>query len=406
MSTASSIRASPIPAREQTRAFVRTFYDQMCGLEQVIWRVAEQELGARARKQRLVVQAVKELSEAYNRGLPPETFREPDLLANLVFFTVADMPKMALALAELALGGELPSGSPLRVLDVGAGCGGMTLGLLGLMDALKLETPLEVTALDSSTRAMELLAQTLDLGRREGVVDRQVKLTTRRQDLSRGPGGGGEADLILVGNLLNELPTPARLPLVRQLLARLAPGGHLVVVEPALKPTARDLHTLRDQLMAAGDATIFGPCTRKGPCPTLESDRDWCVEKRPWRPPPTLQRLIHATGLRRQNVTFSYLSLNRHGATAAGERGGAWRVVSKPLRSKGKRELFLCGEDGRLAAMRLNRHRSADNRPVEALRRGHLTWLEGERRKGRRLVVAEETGVEGLDPANPGQWMG
>lgn len=385
---------------------MRTFYEQMCGLEEVIWKVAEREFGGRARKQRQVVQAVKELSEAYNRGLPPAAPGPAELLANLVFFTVADMPKVALALAELALHDELPTRSPLRVLDVGAGCGGMTLGLLALLDALELETPLEVTALDSSVRSLELLAMTLDLGQREGTLDRQVKLTTRRQDLSHGPGSGGEADLILVGNVLNELPTPARLPLVRQLLARLAPGGHLVVVEPALKPTARDLHTLRDQLLAAGDATVFGPCTRQGPCPALDSDRDWCVEKRPWRPPPSLQRLIHATGLRRQNATFAYLSLNRHGATAAGDRAGAWRVVSKPLRSKGKRELFLCGEAGRLLATRLNRHRAASNRPVEALRRGHLVWLEGARRQGERLVVTEETRVVGEDPADPGQWMG
>ena len=386
-----------------------TFYDHCCRLEEVIWEVAHREFGAQARKQSVVVQGIKDLSEAYNSGRPPAAPGALDLLAGLVFFTVADMPKAALPLAELVLGRELepPAGEPLRVLDVGAGCGGMTLGLLGLLEALDRRPALAVTAVDSNLRSLELLARTVDEARRQEAFSWQLSLTTRRQDLSRGLGDCEEADLILVGNLLNELPSPARLPLVLRLLKQLRPGGHLLVVEPALRPIARDLHALRDQVVAEGAAGIFGPCTRQGPCPALTDDRDWCVEKRSWRPPPQLQRLIHATGLRRQNATFAFLSLNRHGATVCGERGDAWRVVSKPLRSKGKKELFVCGEAGRLLATRLNRHRTSGNRPLEQLRRGHLAWLEGIEQLGeKRIVLGPDTEVTGEDPADPMRWIG
>jgi len=386
-----------------------TFHEHACRLEEAIWQVAIREFGGRARKQREVVRAVLELSESYNRGQPPGNPGTMDLLASLVFFTVADMPKAALPLAELTLQRQLRpavEGAPLRVLDVGAGCGGMTLGLLGLMDALGLGAPLEVTAVDSSARSLELMAMVIDVARREEAVSREVRLNTRCHNLTRGLDGDGEVDLILVGNLLNELPSRARLPLVRRLLQRLSPGGHLLAVEPALKPTARDLHALRDAVLAEQGNTVFGPCTRKGPCPALCGDRDWCVEKRPWRPPTALQRLIHASGLRRQNVTFAYLSVNRHGATASGDRGDAWRVVSKPLRSKGKRELYLCGEPGRLLATRLNRHRSSKNNAMERLRRGHLVWLEEAQQNGeQRLVLTGDTTVQSEDPADPRQWM-
>ena len=387
-----------------------TFHDHAGLLEEAIWKVALREFGPRARKQREVVRGVKELSEAYNTGHPPCPPGPLNLLASLVFFTVADMPKAAHPLAELALRQELlpPDGRQhLRVLDVGAGCGGMSLGLLGLMEALDLRSTLEVTAVDSNARSLELLTMVLDEARRSGAVSREVTLSTLRHDLRRDLDSSREVDLILVGNLLNELPSRARLPLVRRLLDRLGPSGHLLVVEPALKPTARDLHTLRDALVASDEATIFGPCTRGGPCPALCDQRDWCIEKRPWRPPPVLQRLIHATGLRRQNATFSYLSLNRHGATASGSRDSAWRVVSKPLRSKGKRELYLCGPPGRLLATRLSRHRSSENNALERLRRGHLVWLEGAVEKdGRRMVLEPGTVVEGEDPADPRRWIG
>ena len=387
-----------------------TFYDHICRLEEAIWKVAYREFGGRARKQREVVRGIMGLSEAYNSGRPPGTPGPLDQLASLVFFTLADTPKAALPLGELALSQELEPADtqqPMRVLDVGAGCGGMTLGLLGLMNALDLRSDVAVTAVDSNARSLELLAMTLDEARQAGALGRELTLDTRRQDLTRGLDGGEQVDLVLVGNLLNELPSKKRLPLVRRLLQCLRPGGHLLVVEPALKPTARDLHSLRDELMAEGGTSIFGPCTRSGPCPALCSDRDWCIEKRAWRPPTVLQRLIHASGLRRQSATFAYLSLNRHGATAGGSRAGAWRVVSKPLRSKGKRELYLCGPEGRALVTRLNRHRSSSNIPLERLRRGHLAWLDGavEGNAGQRVKVQLATAVEGRDPADPRSWI-
>src|SRR5579863_545057 len=52
-----------------------------------------------------------------------------DLAARAAFFTVADAIKIAIPLAELAGRGALPAREPLRVIDLGAGCGAMSLGL-------------------------------------------------------------------------------------------------------------------------------------------------------------------------------------------------------------------------------------------------------------------------------------
>ena len=52
-----------------------------------------------------------------------------DLAARAAFFTIADAMKIAIPLGELAGRGALPARRPLRVVDLGAGCGAMTLGL-------------------------------------------------------------------------------------------------------------------------------------------------------------------------------------------------------------------------------------------------------------------------------------
>jgi hypothetical protein len=58
-----------------------------------------------------------------------------DLAARAVFFTIADAMKIAIPIGELARRDALPAARPLRVVDVGAGCGAMTLGLAAACDA-------------------------------------------------------------------------------------------------------------------------------------------------------------------------------------------------------------------------------------------------------------------------------
>src|SRR4051812_2339070 len=63
--------------------------------------------------------------------------RDPDgdLAARAAFFTIADAMKIALPLRELAAREALPTRT-LRVTDVGAGCGAMSLGLVVTLAAL------------------------------------------------------------------------------------------------------------------------------------------------------------------------------------------------------------------------------------------------------------------------------
>src|SRR5262249_20604063 len=98
----------------------------------------------------------------------------------------------------------------------------------------------------------------------------------------------------------------------------------------------------------------------------------WCHEDLPVDLPPALAPIARAAGLRWQGLTFSYLVLRKDGKTL----GAGWRVVSDPIVTKGKRELFLCGKVSpdvpaeRLRVQRLDRHTSPANAAFGELVRG------------------------------------
>jgi ribosomal protein RSM22 (predicted rRNA methylase) len=185
-------------------------------------------------------------------------------------------------------------------------------------------------------------------------------------------------DLVVAGNVLNELDPASRLALVERALAGLADGGALILIEPALRQTTRDLHRVRDDVLAAGLAHVFAPCTRAtAPCPALARERDWCHEDRPLALPPRAARLAQATGLRDSGMKFSYLVLRRAAdPLVAAPARAALRVVSEPKRLKGRRECIGCGDSGWVSLRLLSRRRSAANRAYERLRRGDVVLID------------------------------
>jgi ribosomal protein RSM22 (predicted rRNA methylase) len=249
----------------------------------------------------------------------------------------------------------------------------MTLGLAAALP----ERGLAVAALDTDEPALALFAAAVAAA---PSLAGRVSLTTRRADatvpavLPAGP-----FDLIVAGTMLNELPAGAHAPLVRALLGRLAEGGAVVLVEPALRETSRALHSLRDVLLAAGDAHVFAPCTRRGaPCPALADPRDWCHEDRPFQPPPRLRRLVQATGLRERGLKFAYLTLRREAAPLVEVPEGrrALRVVSDALDQKGTIERVLCGDEGRAPMRLLKRDRGEATRALGHAHRGDVVVAE------------------------------
>ena len=339
---------------------------------------------------------VVELSAAYNDpGRARAAMREAGA-ARLGFSFARDVPKGAAAVRELVAVGALPADRPLRVLDLGAGLGATTWGLARALAAAGFKEAIEATWVDSDAEALSL---GMDIVRARGSREGAIALQVRTRTVHAGAplsAPAGRFDVILVGQVLSELDVASPDEIRRQRHAaqlrslleegteRMGDGGVVVVIEPALRDRARHLHRVRDDLASSG-ATIFAPCLHAAPCPALVRDADWCHEDLAVDLPEWLVPVARAAGLRREGLTFSYVVLRRGGrrlvdAVVAPPGAARLRVVSGPIRTKGKLEVFACGEfagPGGLVAsrarlMRLDRDEAPANSTWDRLARGDV----------------------------------
>jgi len=372
----------------------------IASLEAAAWRVVKRRHGPV--RQRELSQQVAEISRRYNRPEGEPLNLSPGLpgrMARLLFFTMADLPKVLLPLAELERAGRLPPGdAPLRAVDLGAGYGALSLGMLLHRAARGERGPVSLLVIDQDAEALETLAELIEELRQDELLPAEVEVQTRTASLSSPPSLDPPLDLVMAGGLINELPRRTEEDLVRAALAALAPHGVALLQEPALRHTSRRLHRLRDSLLASGAATVLAPCTHANPCPMLEGERDWCHERRPWLPPPMLRQLASSTGLRRRDLRFAYLALGAPGAPSLPGREQASRVVSAPLGGKGRLELMLCSDQGRRRVVLLKRHLGPTNRAFSRLDRGHLAWVDGGAPKGQEFRLDQDSQVRGEDP--------
>lgn len=351
-------------------------------LEDALWLAARTVVGDASLAPRALHQAILDRSRRYTSDRDQlSAHRTADLAARAVFFTVADALKVAIPLGELLGRGELPGRRPLRLVDLGAGCGAMALGALvslAARGALALSgnigeisnTPaLDILAIDRDPPALSIArAAITDLARRRGLA---LSIATRDDDVTRVK--LPPADLITMGTVLNELAPPARLELVQRALAALAPDGALIIVEPALRETSRALHELRDAVISSGTAHVFAPCTRAiAPCPALADPSDWCHEDRALQLPYRTAELARVTHLRDGGMKFSYLVLRKTPLALAEPAASAWRIVSAPMPAKGKLEIIGCNTAGRIPLRLLRRHRTPANRSFESADRGDV----------------------------------
>jgi ribosomal protein RSM22 (predicted rRNA methylase) len=252
------------------------------------------------------------------------------------------------------------SGRPRRALDLGAGTGAAGRAVRGCFGEA-----VELVAVDKVAGPGILVADVL-----RGV---------------RPAGVSGRFDLIVAAHLLNELSERLDLDGRARLVAGwcrdlLEPDGTCIAIEPALRDTSRALLGVRDRLLAAG-LHVTAPCFCQTVCPALRRERDWCHD--------SAEVLIAG----RSRVDFSYLVLRQSAATAVDP--SRYRVVSDPIKDKGRLRFFVCGIAGRFELMRLDRDRAAANQALDQARRGDVVVLPNVllQNDGIRLAADSTVGI-------------
>ena len=253
-------------------------------------------------------------------------------------------------------------------LDIGAGAGPVTFALID-------QGIRTVVACDRSEKALKVLRL---IARR-----RNVSIQTLVVDLEQGTSfPPGPFTLITLVNLLNELwknepdRIQRRFQFVKSLLLSLAPDGRIVILEPALSSTSRELLQVRDLVTSDGELYVEAPCFRQAHCPALPEGV--CHTEIPWNPPPLVREIGRRARVSdRRSVKTSYLILKPSSSRPPVEpsqfitdspEGLPHRVVSDPLISKSGRVRYLvCGQMGRFPlsadrAQALQSERTEDHR--------------------------------------------
>jgi SAM-dependent methyltransferase len=286
--------------------------------------------------------------------------------------------------------GELSS-RPRSVLDLGSGPGPLAFAAL---DA----GAVEATAADRSRPALALA--------RELAAEAEEALATREWDPQRaGALPVTSVDAVLMGHLLNELfgtgeaAVGRRAALVETALGALRPGGSVVLIEPALRDTSRELLQLRDALVRRGFA-VRAPCLFRGDCPALQKPSDWCHAERAWSMPPLLEQLAQTAGLHKEALKMSYLVLAPKGeAWREPPPGQSFRIVSEALAGKGRQRFMGCGPDGRLGLALQEKHRTPENAAFFRLERGDVVTVTEVEPRGDGLSLTERSHVQVVSPA-------
>lgn len=173
--------------------------------------------------------------------------------------------------------------------------------------------------------------------------------------------------------------------------SEMTPGGHVYVLEPGSRGSARRLQAVRDAVAErAPGVAIEAPCSGAGHCPRIADARDWCHFT--WRAPvgPIARALAAAAERRWQEIHFSWLVLSRgpsrriealepRAPTAPWLAG---RLLEVRASAKGKVELRICTRDGELVLIGLRRNTSLVAK-VERLRPGARLALDLSRLKRR-----------------------
>ncbi|MCC7203379.1 MAG: hypothetical protein IT393_12060 [Nitrospirae bacterium] len=359
--------------------------------------------------------------------LPHSYLKDNELReAYIAYYLPANMYKVHLPLRELS---RHPAGvlrkDRLRILDLGSGPGTAILGIMDFFSGSSDKPFLEFTAVDpveeNLMEALRLFRSFKEDASADASLITAKSVIERTKSLPQGP-----FDIIIMSNVLSEAGHPAaglekipltppfskgeirpsplekggrgdlnpdyRLNLVKSVISgRLATDGSLIIIEPALRETSRELLEVRDGLLKGG-LHIYSPCLMNNPCPALTNPKDWCHEDIPWDPPAAIREIDKLTGLRKDSLKFSYLVIRRDALSIRDiVRDNTFRVVSEPLVSKGKIEFYLCNAGGRRLAVRLDRDKSNLNEQFSTLKRGNIISFEGLVDEGKRLRLVKET---------------
>ena len=223
--------------------------------------------------------AIRACKAAYFAG-EPVMYDEETALGYSLYHFPASYATMQYVLSDLDVVGL--SSHHLKILEIGAGVGGATVGLI---DRLGTDCLVSYRAIEPSEHAVEILRLVVERTHPNVQADIETRPieSTSLDDTY---------DLIVCSKVLNELEDPVSV--MARLAAQLAPDGSLLAIEPADERTSRGLRRIERSAVVRSPLEIYSPTVRLWPDREPTTD-DWSfVEQEPIMVPEVQRRLDEA----------------------------------------------------------------------------------------------------------------
>lgn len=317
--------------------------------------------------------------------------KETSRLAYFAFFLPKNILKTYYILSEISL----PGGNK-RICDIGAGPGTASLGALAFF--ARESTSVSIDLIDSSRENLDTAIELLENFRQRkldlsGDICEKFSAEFRAKKYSiRGNGFPlkGYYDLIFFSNSLNEMNVDL-LELVR---THLSDDGVLIIIEPALKSTSRAILTLRDEFIKKKLLFPSAPCPNILNCPALASSKDWCHEEKDWNAPSYINKISSVIGINKGTFKYSFLVFRKKPPHYPD--GPIGRVVSFPLKEKGRLRFHICCEGKIVAASLAKSQVSSSNEAFMSLSRGDFLSFECVKITGKEMIIRKESVIRAV----------
>jgi len=328
--------------------------------------------------------------------LPKNYLNKKELRAGyILYFVMPNFLKAYFCLKEADLIARFKGKEEVKIADIGCGPGTASLACAEYWRGEGQK--ISITAIDQNTGALHDAKKIFEAFRGENAAFYTNYSYLNRKTISHKL--KGKYDVVIMANFLSELGRADEQALLADEIAshHLEKNGVVIIIDPALRWTTRNLMKARDLLLAHASAiplrpsadegrrpeqacaprySVMAPCLHAGPCPMLAAgDRDWCHMYISWKRPTVIEQIDRFIGNRKDYLKFSYLILTNHKSRIANH--DLFRVVSAPMRSKGKIEILLCNERGLIKAVRFDKDSSESNDDIDKARRGDLVLYEG-----------------------------
>ena len=329
-----------------------------------------------------------------SRALAGTTYMQsPSLLgAYLLYYWPISYAQIRFALCSvqehlISLAGR--KDTPIRILDLGSGPAPASAAICdAIFSVCKRNASLEVLAVDVSASALQIASSLFKKSFPEVHIKTECSAITS-EDYIQQKAKNDFFDIIVLSHALNEMwynqsdALQRRIAFLQKVSAQLSPNGILLLCEPALLQTSRDLLRIRDSLCSSG-FWVLAPCPQSNPCPALHAgEQHTCHADCAWRPPKLVASLANVAGLERKSVKMTYLVLQKHCMTNTNpdglqekpcllphERHTHFRVVSEAMRNKaGRVRYLLCNGKQRIALSAKNGDAHAKTQGFFSLRR-------------------------------------